>query len=406
MTIHDGTSTRPTERNDIVGIANEVASEKHGGSKYCKNPKVTVITWNNSVDDNSQKERNSVDVQQQSNLIPSNVVNVVDNDRCNDDNNVDNDDDDEMDRIAKLNADAAAEAIIYLQTKEQRWEMTWPIWHMLPRHERKDIAIQYGYKTIGEFEEYMSLRQAFGDSSAIIHNQDDLQQSSSSQQQIRSSSSSTIKHPYPNQLLYGHDSKLSSSQQTNDNLKRTNIEDEEETDNNLECQLIEKELDMEKEHEIISSIDQNLSSIELIKVGGIILLIPEDILHKVFAWLPADTYATLALVSKHWKYFTRTEHVYKRLCERLYLIQSKRKVLHVHKFHNSYRTMLEVRPRVRAGGGVYVMKYSEIRRIQRDMWTEVCILYIYHLFYIIPNGFIVHTICCYCSWLSMLFLLH
>lgn len=366
MTIN-GTSTRPTERNDIVGIANEVASEKHGGIKDCKNPKVIVITWSNSVDVNSQKETNGY-VQQQSNLIPSNVVNAVDDDRCNDDN-VDNDDE-EIDRIAKLNA-AAAEAIIYLQTKEQRWEMTWPIWHMLPRHERKDIALQYGYKTIGEFEEYMSLRQAFGDSS-IIH-QDDLQQSSSSQQQIRSSSSK--KHPYPNQLLYEPDSKPSSSQQTNDEeLKRTtNVEEDEEETDNLECQFIEKELDMEKEHEIISSIDQNLSSIELIKVGGIILLIPEDILHKVFAWLPADTYATLALVSKHWKYFTRTEHVYKRLCERLYLIQSKRKVLHVHKFHNSYRTMLEIRPRVRAGGGVYVMKYSEIRRIQRDMWTEVCI---------------------------------
>ena len=35
------------------------------------------------------------------------------------------------------------------------WELSWPIWHMLPRQERKDIALQHGYNTIGEFEEYM-----------------------------------------------------------------------------------------------------------------------------------------------------------------------------------------------------------------------------------------------------------
>jgi hypothetical protein len=35
------------------------------------------------------------------------------------------------------------------------WALTWPIWHMLSRQERKDIAQQHGYKTIGEFEEHM-----------------------------------------------------------------------------------------------------------------------------------------------------------------------------------------------------------------------------------------------------------
>ena len=33
--------------------------------------------------------------------------------------------------------------------------------------------------------------------------------------------------------------------------------------------------------------------------------------------------------------------------------------------------MLEMRPRVRTGGGLYVLKYQEVRKIQRDMWTEI-----------------------------------
>ena len=110
---------------------------------------------------------------------------------------------------------------------------------------------------------------------------------------------------------------------------------------------------------------------ELMLVGGKILVLPDELLHKVFAWLPVDAYATLALVSPHWKAFTRTEAVYKRLCERLYLNQSKRRALHVSRFENSCRTMLEKRPRVRAGGGAYVLKYTQVKKIQRDMWTEV-----------------------------------
>lgn len=33
--------------------------------------------------------------------------------------------------------------------------------------------------------------------------------------------------------------------------------------------------------------------------------------------------------------------------------------------------MLELRPRVRTGSGMYVLKYTEVRKIQRDMWTEI-----------------------------------
>ena len=37
--------------------------------------------------------------------------------------------------------------------QEEGWQLTWPIWHMLPRDERKELANKHGYKTIGEFEE-------------------------------------------------------------------------------------------------------------------------------------------------------------------------------------------------------------------------------------------------------------
>ena len=40
------------------------------------------------------------------------------------------------------------------------WELTWPIWHLLGHSERKEIANRYGYKSIGEFEEYMTLSKA------------------------------------------------------------------------------------------------------------------------------------------------------------------------------------------------------------------------------------------------------
>jgi len=38
--------------------------------------------------------------------------------------------------------------------------------------------------------------------------------------------------------------------------------------------------------------------------GAILFMLPEETLHKVLEWLPVDSYATLALVSPHWKSFT------------------------------------------------------------------------------------------------------
>ena len=54
---------------------------------------------------------------------------------------------------------------LYVQSSQgDAWELTWPIWHLLPRDERQAIAIQHGMKTIGQFEEYMSLTRAVDES--------------------------------------------------------------------------------------------------------------------------------------------------------------------------------------------------------------------------------------------------
>ena len=250
--------------------------------------------------------------------------------------------------------------LVWFVREEERWELTWPIWHMLPRAERKALAVQHGFETIGEFEEYMTLQRAVGDSSEQNTYENALAYGISSA--VRKSTPSTTTttttessrgpahtemHPHPDKKLPGYDDYDDDASDTNEQLEE------------------------KMESELMAAASDKLSTSELVKVGGLILLLPDEMLHRIFDWLPVDTYATLALVSPHWKSFTRTEAVYKRLCERLYLNQSKRRALHVSRFGNSYHTMLQQRPRVRAGGGVYVLKYSRVKHIQRDMWTEV-----------------------------------
>ena len=226
------------------------------------------------------------------------------------------------------------------------WSLTWPIWHLLPHDERKKLAHEHGYKTIGAFEEYMSLHQAMDDSE--------------------------ISRPYANEQIYrsadqqppSQSDILEDSKPAAVSAKDKNVNEEDDDDD-------DEETSSESDNDAKTGADENLSFDELLQVGGQILMLHDELIHQIFAWLPVDTYATLALVSPHWKHLTRTETVYKRLCERLYLNQSKRRQLHVSRFGGSYRTMLEERPRVRAAGGCYVLKYAQVKQIQRDMWTEV-----------------------------------
>jgi F-box protein 9 len=219
------------------------------------------------------------------------------------------------------------------------WALTWPIWHMLSRQERKDIAQQHGYKTIGEFEEHMILQRAVDDSSAF----------------------SSV--PYENRLIYPNERQSDKEragaaviaamadveQEGQDDQKNGNDDEEEEE---AAAELAEHQLAQEHDGNQIR-LQKGVEDEEILRLGGRILILPEEMLHRVFAYLPVDAYATLARVSPHWQSFTRTETVYKKLCERLYLNQSKRRALFVSRFNNSYRQMLERRPRVKAGGGAY-----------------------------------------------------
>jgi hypothetical protein len=204
--------------------------------------------------------------------------------------------------------------------------------------ERRRLAHKHGYKTIGEFEELMYLNQAMD--------------------------RSEYSKPYANERIYPKELAGRTKGIPKDSKPAAVVTDENEEENSDNDEKVSYERQT-------SAATDELSYDELLQIGGQILMLHDEILHRVFAWLPVDAYATLAVVSPHWKNLTRTESVYQRLCERLYLNQSKRRQLHVSRFGGSYRTMLEERPRVRAAGGCYILKYAHIKQIQRDMWTEV-----------------------------------
>jgi F-box protein 9 len=205
---------------------------------------------------------------------------------------------------------------------DQDWLLTYNIWHMLPWIERKDISMKYGCKSIGEFEEYMSIRRALEGE----------------------------KKAYPNEEAYFDG--LKHKNQTLENLS-----------SNASKECFGKGEQNEATREIFMDVrlepnpDELLSKTDLIKVGGILLTLPEELIHYAFSFLSVDTFATLALVSPHWKHLCRTEAVYRSLCERIYLHQSKRRVLNVLRF-GSYRNMLYSRYRVR--NGLYVMRYAQV----------------------------------------------
>jgi F-box protein 9 len=215
------------------------------------------------------------------------------------------------------------------------WALTYNIWHMLPWMERKDMASKYGCKTIGEFEEYMSVRRAL----------------------------EAEKKAYPNDEAYLEGMRQRNEQQ-DDRKPAATIPNDQDPEDTLDEPIVQ--LPPNESCKEVNP-DDSLSHDELLKVGGIILSIPEELAHNIFAFLSVDTFATLALVSPHWKHLCRSETVYRKLCERIYLHQSKRRVLNVMRFGGSYRTMLYLRPRVRTG--LYVMRYAQVSfNIHVSVW--------------------------------------
>eukprot|EP00538_Stauroneis_constricta_P006744 CAMPEP_0119563586 /NCGR_PEP_ID=MMETSP1352-20130426/23921_1 /TAXON_ID=265584 /ORGANISM="Stauroneis constricta, Strain CCMP1120" /LENGTH=415 /DNA_ID=CAMNT_0007612211 /DNA_START=68 /DNA_END=1315 /DNA_ORIENTATION=+ len=236
------------------------------------------------------------------------------------------------------------------------WELTWPIWHMLPREEKKNMAHRHGYATIGAFEENMALQRAI-----------DQTEQGGGLASLRIDAGDATVEPKPTALggkAQVGDGETEQASSPSDGVLATNDTDDDDasSDNdNDDVHLSDNEAETAEQ----------LTGEEAIELAGTIMVLHEELLHLVFSYLPVDMFGTLALVSPHWKYVTRTESVYKRLCERLYLNQSKRKQLHVSRFGNLYRRMLEIRPRVRTAGGCYVLKYARVKKIQRDMWTEI-----------------------------------
>mmetsp|Transcript_18931 Transcript_18931/g.28355 ORF Transcript_18931/g.28355 Transcript_18931/m.28355 type:complete len:471 (-) Transcript_18931:30-1442(-) len=279
---------------------------------------------------------------------------------------------------------------IYVRTASGNdiWELTWPIWHMLPVEERKDIAKQNGFRSIGEFEESVILSRALKED---VEQQNAQQQ----QQQQQQTSGQNQIQPYANEDLYEMENRpqnfglpiLAERSET----KEKEDDDDDGGDDNSESSSSSS--DYNEGVYDVSKIPQNSARIKSSKsknkssnpqnqkedgedgdidTGGYMILLPNElIVHFILPFLPIEQYATCALVSPHWKNFTRTELVYKELCKRCYLQQSKRKTLHVHRFNGSYHTMLNSRFRVKTGCGFYVLKCTKIKKIQRDMWTEI-----------------------------------
>jgi F-box protein 9 len=269
------------------------------------------------------------------------------------------------------------------------WELTWPIWHLLPVAERQRIAADYGMR-IGEFEEFVSLQEAVGDSlpsataaanpslqataskSNKDRNNDNVSQNKSEQQEAR-----TMMATQPKEQGFVDD--IDSNCKPLGKLKTGSVswvtdnddfEEEEEDDNTSSASDPMLGLVSAKSDSKVEQRQKQANLEELVEQGGLMMLLPDELIHRIMSHLDIYMYAQCALVSSTWRSFTRTEAAYRVVCERTYLHQSKRKQLNLTRF-KTYRNMLATRPRVRTGGGMYILKYSHVKKIQRDMWTEV-----------------------------------
>ena len=332
-----------------------------------------------------EKDNDVNNLREEENAIPSNDAARVNNHFRNKvgfgnnqgSNNDRSNDGDDIDNTASIESRRLDPGPFYVQSSVgDKWELTWPIWHMLPRNERRAIAAQHGMKSIGEFEEYMSLTRAVDESEMGmgIVGEGSLAAGSVGRERAAVEATGARTNGEEEDQVTSLASRLAGTSLDKgvDQFNRpgTLIEDEiddSSVSSSEEDSAIAKSSDPTKDNQ-----DNDLKNhLEAILRGGLPCILPDEILHKCFSYLPIDDHATLALVSPHWSRFTRCESLYKRLCQRIYLNQSKRKAMHVSRFGNSYRKMLQVRPRVRTGGGLYVLQYREVRKIQRDMWTEI-----------------------------------
>jgi len=235
------------------------------------------------------------------------------------------------------------------------WELTWPIWHMLSLGEKKEIAARRGL-TVGAFEEEIYLQRA-------------TELSTRQEEEA---------HRYISANLFanqgegeGEGGAVASSGEIVDH---EHSEDDGSEEDDEEEEVLDALPKVNLDETIGSSgyqMNEVRLSVEQIEAGhgGHIMLLPDEILYRLMGFMDMDSFGVCACVSPFWKHFTVGEMAFKFLCERVYLKQSKKKVLNVERW-NSYRNMFINRPRVRLNG-IYILKYKQIKRIQRDMWTEI-----------------------------------
>lgn len=103
------------------------------------------------------------------------------------------------------------------------------------------------------------------------------------------------------------------------------------------------------------------------KYSDLICSLPNCVHITICQFLDSDSICYSSLVSPHW-HFLRDEELYKDLCKRTYLVQSKKKTLNPNKW-KGWKNMYKWRPRVRTNG-FYMMRKAKIRNPQLDMWTK------------------------------------
>ena len=218
------------------------------------------------------------------------------------------------------------------------YHLTWPIWHLLSLAEKEEIAARRGL-SVGVFEEEINLQRAT-----------ELSEEPQNESHRYVSAFQTMESDTREYIEYVDDDNDNDTSSENDD-NESSIDYVDPTQQDALSNVRPSEDDVESGH------------------GGAMCLLPDEILFRIMLYIDVDTFGIMAMVSPHWKFFTTSEYAFKILCERSYLNQSKRKVLNLQRW-GSYRNMFINRPRVRLNG-MYVLKYKHIKKIERNMWTEI-----------------------------------